>query len=671
MPQQRPSMVLPGAQVWNPWAAPSMLPLQPIARPIGMPPVAAAFNPQARQSSPILGALGQVYNQLFSKDPARGGDETAPAYVMRRLLSGQTGPGQAGARAADAVGADLKKFVSEITSTPNNPAGIFGAAWTPTPGQGPGAARDGGKRAHTGRDYSGLPVGTPIQAPMSGVVQEVGERGANGKFVKVKWQDGSTSTIAHLAAVANGLKPGFSIPAGATFAQAGNSGNASTAGTDRAVLHVTQRDPQGNVIDPASWLGRMGQMAATFGAPAPAFNPAPFQNAMAAQDQAAAMLMQPTSATFTETPLPARPQLEEFQAPDFAAGDAAFAASAPTNPFDDPKEKVRVQRTQWLKGIGQAIASLSGNEGIGTMLMKMGAGSLIGRAAGDEMIDEKEAEFERNMQLYNRALANREDNKAAQIATVMHSNIQQRNQRADQIWADAVTQIKAKQPVFDGKNLVTYERDPSNPNKWTATVKPLGNAIAAEALLNKANIGIQMGQAATAAGQFAYSHEQAAARTSLGLVSQMALSQGAGANGAGEEGFLIEATNRARASVKYGTWRGLLGNDVDNIGDGLDQIAKKRAYEALGVRLSPDGTPLMPLNSAAQNAFNEMYENNLTANITEYIAKTAGVKGLTRLFSHPVSSFAYTAQRGANQRETERVDARGRVSRSTSWDMSD
>jgi murein DD-endopeptidase MepM/ murein hydrolase activator NlpD len=656
----RPPAAFGGAPAVHPNSPAALLQRGLQSAPRMTSPVAAL----APAAGAIAGPLGQVYNQLFSKDPNRGPDETAPAHVIRQILSGQIGPGQTGADAATAVWTDAKKFVNEITATPKNPGGIFGAGWTATPGQGIGASRDGGARQHRGRDYSGLPVGTPIQAPMSGVVQAVGNQGANGNFVKVKWEDGTTSTIAHLANVPQGLKPGYSIPAGMAFAQAGNSGNASTRGTDRAVLHVTQTDPQGNLIDPNSWMGRIGQMAAAFGAPAPGFDASPYQYAMRAQDAAAEMLMKPTSATFTETPLPDRPELEELPAPDYAAGDAAFSQTAPKNPFDDPKERRRLQKQQYFKGIGQAMASLGGSEGIGTMLMRLGSGALMGRARGDELIDAKEDEFEQQMQLFNRALAAREDNKAVQIANVLHANIQQRNQRADQIWADNVREIEKKQPQVVNGSLITYDRDPENPDKWTMTKTPIDVGPRAEALLNKANIGIQMGQASQENARFAYGAQQATSRTALGLATSMAMQEGNGT--AATEGYLAEASNRARAAVQTGSWRSFF-NDP-NMSARLDRQARLDAYRAAGVeQFKDDGTPMIPLEGSALGVFNENYENILSNLIYNHAAK---MNQNNRLFEHSAGRNALVTQRSGNQKTSTRYGPRGATT-TQSWSLDD
>lgn len=409
-------------------------------------------------------------------------------------------------------------------------------------------------------------------------------------------------------------------------------------------------------------MSRMGQLAGAFGAPAPGFNAAPYQNAMAAQDRAAAMLTTPYEATFNEMPLPERPAPTELAAPDFAQGNAAFEATRPKNPFDDPKEAVRLQRQQYFKGIGQAMASLSGGEGIGTMLMKLGAGALMGRARGQEMVDAKEEQFEQNMQEFNRALASRNDQQAVAAANVLNQNIQQRNQYADQIWADSVAQIQKKQPQVVNDKLITYERDPSDPNKWTMNVTPLGYGIQAEALLNKANIGIQMGQAQASSAQFAYQSQQATARTALGLTTQLALQEGNGQ--AGAEGYTTMAAMQARAAVRTGNWRSFFNSPTN--ADRLELAATQRAYTKLGIETRPDGQPKMPLDGQMAGQFAEAFEDAMTDVIYNEAARLGQ---LDRLFNNSAGRNALLTQQTGSQRRTSRTDARGRTTTSTSWTL--
>ncbi len=409
-------------------------------------------------------------------------------------------------------------------------------------------------------------------------------------------------------------------------------------------------------------LQRMGALAETFGAPPPAFNAAPYQNAMAAQDRAAALMMKPFDATYTETPLPERPKPEEQQAPDFSASDAAFEQARPVNPFDDPKEKVRIQRQGFFKGIGQAMAALSGGEGIGTMLMKIGAGGLAGRSYGDERVEEKEAQFERSMQAYNLALANREEGKATTLANVLNANIQTRNQYADQLWQDNVKEIQRLNPQVVGGNLVTFSKGENG--QTTMHMQPLGYGPLAEAELNKANIGVQMGQASAESSRFAYQAQQSTARTALGVATQMSLQQGDG--NAGLQGIMTQAASQARAAVQADTWRNLFADP--RRAQQLEETARAQAYQSLGIELGKDGLPTVSLEGSGAAKFAEAYEDRMTAII---YGEAMRLGQMDKLLTNSAGRNALQTQRSGTQKTSTRTDWRGRTSESTSWSLGD
>lgn len=653
------SLPAPG---FNPFAALNTAISPQTARALGAP----SFMGPAE----ALGALGRA---TAGAGRPQGGNETFGGYYMRQGLewplvqAQQVGKGIAerAGQGAQAVG----QFVGGLMQTPNSLAAEYAALI----GQESGGRQFGpdGKPL-IGRDSKGRVPGADRGGPAYGVAQmQIGTARDVAKQLGIPFDEQRFYNdpqynyqlgLAHYQQ----LRQKYGNPALAAGAYHSGQGN-----VDRAVAKygpegfVQGLGPEGqNYVQ--SVMGRMGQLAQGFGTAPPAFNAAPFQQAMAAQDAAAALLSQPYSAELQRTPLPERPAPAELQAPDYTAGDAAFAQTAPKNPFDDPKEAVRLQRQQYWKGLGQAMASLSGEEGIGTMLMKLGAGALIGRARGQEMVDAKEEEFQKQMQEFNRALASRNDQKATAAANILNQNIAQRNQYNEAIWSDNVREIEKFQPNVVGDKLITYKKDPADPNKYTMNVTPLGYGIQAEALLNKAQIGLQMGTAAMGHSQWEYANQQTTARTALGLATQMAIQSGT--PGAATEGYLTEGANRIRASVQAGTWRSLFGNDVDNLGGSLDTVAKQRAYESLGITRFNEktGEPLVPLEPSAMARFQELYQDNLTANIYEMALKRGT---FNKIFSHPVAGAAYTSQMGASERRSVRTDSRGRRSYSTSWDM--
>lgn len=110
----------------------------------------------------------------------------------------------------------------------------------------------GGQKLHKGVDL-GAPDGTPIIAPMDGVISEMGnDANGYGTWLAVKHADGSIGETfyAHLSRYAD-LPVGTVVKAGQVIGYTGNTGS-STGGH----LHFEVRDPNGNLIDPDTVLQR-------------------------------------------------------------------------------------------------------------------------------------------------------------------------------------------------------------------------------------------------------------------------------------------------------------------------------------------------------------------------------------------------------------------------------
>src|SRR5262249_22545591 len=95
---------------------------------------------------------------------------------------------------------------------------------------------------------------------------------------------------------------------------------------------------------------------------------------------------------------------------DFSKSDAALAAMKPVEMTE--RERLRRERTGYFGGIGQAMLSMSGNEGIGTFFMKLGGGALAGRMQARNDIEKEQDRYEQNMAAYNAAVYQNEWAKA-------------------------------------------------------------------------------------------------------------------------------------------------------------------------------------------------------------------------------------------------------------------
>lgn len=106
-------------------------------------------------------------------------------------------------------------------------------------------------KSHVGKevDFS-LPVGTPIQSPVSGTVVKV-QTLANsyGKNVRVRDADGNTHYFAHLNDF--NVKEGDTIQAGQVIGYSGNTGN---SGSPHLHYEVRRGDNQGDQLDPYTYI---------------------------------------------------------------------------------------------------------------------------------------------------------------------------------------------------------------------------------------------------------------------------------------------------------------------------------------------------------------------------------------------------------------------------------
>lgn len=625
--------------------------------------LAPVLAPRAAQSAPVaaFNPLNPMLRQSQRFLGPQGGNEMNAVYAIRQQLNAPIRAIQDDARIVrrnlGAAFGDVKQFANELTATPNNPAGIFGAMLT---------AESGGRQADpkTGRVVTSPAGAIGIAQVMPGTAPEA------AKLAGLPWDPalyrgtGKASEDYNKALgyayFQEKLRENNGDQAKAVAAYNAGQGNVQKA--ERGAAETGQSWQAFLPQETQGYLAKVFRTAGQYGAAAPGVDPGPYRYAMNAVDQAAELEGRTVNAAFETTPLPPPPKPEEFQAPDFTAGDAAFEATAPKNPFDDPKEKVRTERQQYWKGIGQAMASLSGEEGIGTMLMRLGSGALVGRARGQEIVDEKESEFEKRMQEYNRALAQRNDTKAVTEANMLNKNIEQRIEYNNNLWKHNVSEIEKYNPQIKDGKLYTFKRNPET-NVVDMAVTPLSFGAQAGALRQKADIALSFGQAQLGQDNLTFRSQQAAAGSAFGIATQVALAEG-NPQAAGE-GLIGEAGNRIRAMIGANNWQSLFGDREKPAVAQMEAQVRATVYGQLGVRTRPDGTPLTPLSGAAQQSFESMYNEQLTNRVMEAVIGAKGVKGLEALLTHPEAVVAYGARRAATARERENVNAKGQTTRST------
>lgn len=108
-----------------------------------------------------------------------------------------------------------------------------------------------------GLDFA-VPVGTPIDSPISGTVVSAGDSGDGwGISVKVRDANGFTHNFGHLSAAA--VQPGQTISAGTVVGKSGNTGHSTGPH-----LSYDVSDSSGAFVDPSRWTGGGSNMAGDY-----------------------------------------------------------------------------------------------------------------------------------------------------------------------------------------------------------------------------------------------------------------------------------------------------------------------------------------------------------------------------------------------------------------------
>lgn len=427
-------------------------------------------------------------------------------------------------------------------------------------------------------------------------------------------------------------------------------------------------------------LGAFAQAANAVGltTPPPAPNMSGYQNADALLQQAQGNVMKPFSATYQTTPMPELPKPDLLQAPDYSAGDAAFASAQPKNPFGGTPEEVsknqlKMRRMDYFAGMAEALGSIDWSRGVGLgeLFAKIGAGALQGAKFGDKEVEQKMDKFDAAMQQYQLAVAQRDDTKARDAANIANQNITSLNQYKRDLWTTNVQEWQKFEPqVIDGV-LVTKTKLPGGQVQETHT--PLDPAKQAAALYARANNQIAAANAQNEYGYKVWSANRELSGAALGYAMSDAMGQN---NLQGRDGIaafgLGEAAN---ALAETGQWDGV----IDRFNPGTDEAGRTRSQQISDEAARQAGIQPGKAPSEAQQSMMKAYIS--TQIISDMVnsghawALVGGwgknqQKGAMKMNPAPEVTTSIIQQREADRKVTTRTDAKGRTTTTATGDSS-
>lgn len=341
-------------------------------------------------------------------------------------------------------------------------------------------------------------------------------------------------------------------------------------------------------------------------------------------------------------PFPGAPELPKR---DFSKTDELLETLKPT--LISEVEQKRISRANLFAGLAKGLASIPEGAGLGTVLGRIGAGMLAGRAAGDAEVQARMDAFDEKMAAWNLTRFNYESGKSQAL------------------FADATNEVK----LMYEHNLRKFDYELSNFLRDN-TVQVMGNYIAvgsktdagrqirmipispmiqANTILQQAEVVGQMGGQAQAGASI-----QAGATNQYmaGMyMNEWALSKSTPA-GQGQDGiqsFLASAATQAGQVVSMGP------SAVENI---LGQDNYQNLLEHSGELAMREGfTP-------GSKEYTERVQKNVQTEIMDMMLQNspagAAVRGRMQTYLRSIWQ-SYAAQRAEERRVQRRTDNRGRT----------
>lgn len=601
----------------------------------------------------------------------------------------QAGPGGTGAWLGGELDKSLHYAFAPATGgpAPAKPPGVTQAKPFSSPTAAPGNSYKDpawGSVESQAADIAAQKLGNPNLAaqlrPMLASIRTVGERSNNNQISP----KGAQTVYQIMPATAQlfqqkyGVAPSTSL--GAATVAALHLGESLQRGSDPVREYIGGPDkskwgPQTQDYGNRVWsnLGAFQQAAGAVGLnqPMPAFDASGYKRADQLLSGAQQAEMKPFSATYQEQPLPQLPAPTPLQAPDYSAGDAAFAKATPKNPFGGTPEEqaagqLKLRRSDYFSGMAQALGSIDWSHGVGLgeLFAKIGAGALMGAKAGDEEVRKRMDKFDGAMQEYQMAVANRDDGKAREQINIANQNVGQLNQYKRDLWTIETKKIEQDQPQVVNGVLVTKTKQLDGTTRETHT--PLDPARQTAALFARANNGIAAANAHNEYDWQTYRANREMAGAALPYAMADANAQG---NTHGRDGiFAVGLSEASIAATETGQWENLYNRYMPN-GSARAAQVKQEAIQSAGVApgTNPTKEQSDQINSYVSSQLMQDFVNSgkswvLVGGPT--VAPSTGKHYVKPPADEVLTSVAN--QRGRDQRISRSTNAKGQTSTTVS-----
>lgn len=312
--------------------------------------------------------------------------------------------------------------------------------------------------------------------------------------------------------------------------------------------------------------------------------PAPFLNPYDPSYDQAAMgmlgkerqaLLTPFSATVNTGPAPDVPTPQALPTTDFSKSEADLQAMKPVEM--SAKEQLSRQRDGFWTGIAQAMLKSPGDEGLGTFLMRLGAGAMLGRQQANSDIRAEQSKFDDKMAQWQAAVYRNDLGEANTKQQEATAQIAQNNQYNLLKWQTAYNQWTKNSNIdISGTNAVITERDPQKGTMSVRTV-PIQSAV-------DAAIAQQGGQLFQHMGGMQMAGNQQITSMTNAIIGRQAIETMSGAGGNANE----KDAAAAAAPAFYGTFIAQNGLTGDLLGpDGAKSLEDNVKKQLMGMQLIP------------------------------------------------------------------------------------